>query len=57
MKIIKKNRLPSIAGNQLLLNEVEVLKNLHHPNIVHLVEVIDDPGDGNLYLVMQYLPG
>jgi serine/threonine protein kinase len=57
MKIIKKDRLPSIAGNKLLLNEVEVLKNLHHPNIVHLVEVIDDPGDGNLYLVMQYLPG
>ena len=24
-------------------NEVNILKNLEHPNLVHLIEVIDDP--------------
>jgi serine/threonine protein kinase len=58
MKIIKKKKLPKLeCGGLQVLNEVEVLKELHHPNIVHLREVIDDANDGNLYLVMQYLPG
>lgn len=64
MKIINKSHLPKVVQtngqpkqSQYVLNEVEVLKNLHHPNIVHLAEVIDDKADDKLYLVMQYLPG
>ena len=34
--------------------EIEVMKTLRHRNIVNLLEVIDDPEDPNLYLVMPY---
>ena len=34
--------------------EIEVMKTLRHRNIVNLLEVIDDPEDTNLYLVMPY---
>ena len=30
--------------------EVAILKKLDHPNVVKLVEVLDDPGEDNLYL-------
>ena len=43
MNIDKKNHL---------VNELESLKLLHHPNIVHLREVIDDHNDQEIYLVM-----
>ena len=50
IKMIKKSRIPKLPTT--MLNEVEVLRLLHHPNIVHLAEVIDDTNDKNLYLVM-----
>ena len=34
-----------------------VLKSLVHNNVVKLHEIIDDPRDDCLYLVMDYLPG
>ena len=37
-----------------LMQEVAIMKKLRHKNIVSLFEVIDDPEEGNLYLVMQY---
>lgn len=30
--------------------EIAVLKKLQHPNVVKLVEVLDDPAQDNLYL-------
>lgn len=30
--------------------EIAVLKKLNHPNVVKLVEVLDDPAQDNLYL-------
>ncbi|KAI9485106.1 kinase-like domain-containing protein [Zychaea mexicana] len=35
------------------VNEVEVLKHLDHPNIVRLVQVIDDPESDSIHLVME----
>jgi serine/threonine protein kinase len=35
--------------------ELKTLKKLHHPNIIWLHEVIDDP-DGTIYLVTEYYP-
>ena len=43
----------SNSGSQ----ELEILKQLVHTNIVKLHEIIDDPKSENLYLVMDYLPG
>ena len=40
-----------------MVREIAVLKKLHHPNIVNLAEVIDDPSDDTLLLVMEYVEG
>lgn len=39
------------------LSEVEVLRNLDHPNLVKLFEVIDDPNSDKLLMVMEYVEG
>lgn len=40
-----------------LVKEIAILKKLSHPNIVNLVEVIDDPSTDGLLLVMEYVEG
>ena len=40
-----------------LVKEIAILKKVHHPNIVNLVEVIDDPSTDSLLLVMEYVEG
>ena len=42
-------------ARQRLLREAEVLRRLHHPNVVRLLDVVDE-GD-EIVLVMPYLPG
>jgi hypothetical protein len=42
-------------ARQRLLREAEVLRRLHHPNVVRLLDVIDE-GD-EIVLVMPFLPG
>ncbi|XP_006813514.2 calcium/calmodulin-dependent protein kinase kinase 2-like [Saccoglossus kowalevskii] len=36
--------------------EIAILKKLDHPNVVHLVEVLDDPNEDNLYMVFELVP-
>jgi serine/threonine protein kinase len=61
MKVISKEKLgvnmTSRKESQLCLNELKVLKTLHHPHIVALKEVINDEKDKNLYLIMQHMAG
>ncbi|KAJ9697829.1 hypothetical protein PVL29_007111 [Vitis rotundifolia] len=40
-----------------VLREVSIMKMLEHPNIVNLVEVIDDPKSDYLYMVLEYVEG
>lgn len=35
--------------------ETAIMKKLHHPNIVQLVEVIDDPSSQKYYIVQEYV--
>ncbi|XP_027179699.1 serine/threonine-protein kinase GRIK2 isoform X2 [Coffea eugenioides] len=40
-----------------VLREVLIMKTLNHPNIVNLVEVIDDPTTDHFYMVLEYVEG
>ncbi|CAJ0578638.1 unnamed protein product, partial [Mesorhabditis spiculigera] len=40
---------------QLVQREIAILKKLAHPNVVKLVEVLDDPSDNYLYMVFEYV--
>ena len=37
--------------------EFNALKTLHHPNIVQLYEIIDDPNESEIMLVMDLIEG
>lgn len=50
MKAIKKSRVSSDKADKLLA-EVEILKNLDHPNIVKLYELFQD--ENFYYLVTE----
>ncbi|XP_040378025.1 serine/threonine-protein kinase GRIK1-like [Oryza brachyantha] len=38
-----------------VLREVSIMKMLDHPNIVNLIEVIDDPNADKFYMVLEYV--
>lgn len=40
---------------QKVYREIAILKKLDHPNVVKLVEVLDDPVEDHLYLVFELL--
>ena len=53
IKVINKNK----AGNkEKIYQEVKILNQLDHPNIVKYYETYDDP-NGHIYLVMEYIKG
>jgi calcium/calmodulin-dependent protein kinase kinase 2 len=42
------------AGSfDLIKEEIAIMKKLNHPNVVSLVEVLDDPSEDLLYMVME----
>ncbi|ELU01796.1 hypothetical protein CAPTEDRAFT_120696 [Capitella teleta] len=45
----------SMRGDSLdrVYGEIAILKKLDHPNVVKLVEILDDPDEDNLYLVFE----
>jgi [calcium/calmodulin-dependent protein kinase] kinase len=45
MADIKKNHLLD-----RVYREIAILKKLDHPNVIKLVEVLDDPDEDNLYM-------
>lgn len=40
----------------LIRHELAILKKLHHPNVVKLFEVLDDPTADSLYMVFENCP-
>lgn len=54
MKIIKKNKLITLYKNQFI-REIELLKNLDHPNILKIYEFYED--EDNFYLIEEFMNG
>ena len=56
IKVVKKpSSRKAIERVQMLKAEVEILRSIHHPNIVRLFEIYESPA--RLYLVMELLTG
>lgn len=37
----------------LIKEEIAIMKKLNHNNVVSLIEVLDDPGEDSLYMVLE----
>ncbi|KAJ8441120.1 hypothetical protein Cgig2_006949 [Carnegiea gigantea] len=46
-----------IGAFSVEITKVLIMKMLSHPNIVNLIEVIDDPNTDNFYMVLEYVEG
>ncbi|KAL2990060.1 hypothetical protein AAZX31_11G174800 [Glycine max] len=55
--LLKLRVSPSETAMTDVLREVLIMKMLEHPNIVDLIEVIDDPQSDNFYMVLEYVEG
>lgn len=40
-----------------VLREVSIMKLMEHPNLINLIEVIDDPESDRFYMVLEYVEG
>lgn len=49
----KEGRPNTQSPLQKVYREIAVLKKLDHPNVVKLVEVLDDPVEDHLYMVFE----
>ena len=55
IKQLKKSNMNKNARNNLdLYREIDVQKNLNHPNVVRVFEIIDDEEDEKLHIVMEH---
>ncbi|KAL6204820.1 hypothetical protein ACLB2K_022087 [Fragaria x ananassa] len=55
--LLKLRVAPSETAMTDVLREVLIMKMLEHPNIVNLIEVIDDPDTDHFYMVLEYVEG
>ncbi|OVA10156.1 Protein kinase domain [Macleaya cordata] len=55
--LLKLRVAPSETAMTDVLREVLIMKMLDHPNIVNLIEVIDDPNTDQFYMVLEYVEG
>ncbi|KAG0032424.1 hypothetical protein BGZ82_006555 [Podila clonocystis] len=46
-----------ISNEQKIRREIAIMKKCIHPNVVRLIEVIDDPNARKIYLVLEFMEG
>ena len=52
----KKFGNSGITAADTTIEEMRVLKQLQHPNLIWLHEIIDEKENGNIYFVTEYYP-
>ncbi|KAI0243834.1 hypothetical protein L0F63_007091 [Massospora cicadina] len=64
IKIIHKNTRRRLGSRNAISTqmakvqrEIAILKKCHHPHVVQLKEVIDDPASKKIYMVLEYMDG
>ena len=50
------NKAPVLSPLDKVYKEIALLKKISHPNLVKLIEVLDEPGEDILYMVFELLP-
>jgi 5'-AMP-activated protein kinase catalytic alpha subunit len=55
VKILEKEKIVDEDARQRLVHEILILQRVQHPNLVQLLEVIDEPT--RIYLVTEYVGG
>jgi serine/threonine protein kinase len=50
--VLEKIKIASTDDLSRVRREIKILKNLRHPNIIQLYEIIEDKE--NIYLIMEY---
>lgn len=53
--IMKKSTLGKQNPFEDIKREIEIMKKLNHPNVLRLYEVMDDPKQNKLFLVLEYM--
>lgn len=54
IKIIEKRLMQSKMNAELILGEIEIMKELNHPNLVRMLDVYQT--SNNFYLILEYCP-
>lgn len=55
VKVLEKSRIRDKKDVERISREIKILKQLHHPNVVQIYEIIETEKD--LYLVMEFVQG
>ena len=55
IKILEKDRITDTSDVERVAREIHILKQIRHPNIIQLYEIIETPKQ--LYLIMEYASG
>ncbi|KAK1832779.1 Serine/threonine-protein kinase ssp1 [Podospora conica] len=50
----KKRRLGKVTSQDKSKREIAILKKIRHPNVVALLEIIDDPEQKKIYMVLEF---
>ena len=55
IKLINKDKLKTLKANELILNEIDILKICHHPNVIKLIDHFEDID--YYYIILEYIKG
>lgn len=53
VKVLEKSRIADVADVERVTREIHILKQIRHPNLIQLYEIIETPKQ--LFLVMEYV--